>query len=81
MTRPLLSVAQIDGESYCVCGGLATFVVTPALLEIDNKFCGSCAVAYVLQYFKNNGVDLAAIWEVFPKLSAALEAPVSNLVM
>jgi hypothetical protein len=82
MTNPLFAVARLDGSEFCeLCGKPAIFLITPALLNVEDKLCGSCAVAYTLQVFKNHGVELAEIREVFPKLSAAVDAPVSNRLM
>jgi hypothetical protein len=80
MTRPLFAVAEAQGCTCDVCGAPSLFQITVTFVA-ENKMCGICAVAYVLQYFKASGVDLAVIQEAFPKLSASLEVPVSNFVM
>jgi hypothetical protein len=81
VTRPLFAVAKIDECACDLCGAPASFQIPVALVDAENKFCGACSIAYVLQFFKNSGVDIAVIQEAFPKLSAALEARVSNFVM
>ena len=80
MTRPLFDVAEVQDCTCDLCGAPALFQITVTFVA-KNKMCGICALAYVLQYFKVSGVDLAVIQEAFPKLSASLEAPVSNFVM
>lgn len=82
MIQPRFTFSQLEtSEDSCMCGQRAAFRITRASLNVDDKLCGICAIAYLLQFFKNEGVELAPILEVFPKASAALEAPVSNFVM
>ena len=83
MTHPLFVFGTLDdGEAFCVCGRPASFHIAVVPVAADYKFCGPCAVAFVLQTLKNAGVDLEEICAVFPRLSAAVDAPPeSPLVM
>jgi hypothetical protein len=82
MTGPLFSVAKLNSEEFCeLCGKPARFKIVPALLNVENKLCDMCAVAYTLQYFKNFGVELSEIQEAFPMVSAAVDAPLGSLLL
>ena len=79
MNEPLLFLEKLDGGDSCRgCGAPAPFQITVGLVNEENKLCGQCAVAFVLQTFRLEGVALEEIREVFPKLSAAIDAPLAS---